>query len=88
MSSGERPIGTANGKQPNTEALCQTPQHTTPWEVHFVEVIPTTFGPNLAPKAPGFFLFWYFRVYAQNAQNFVGNSNVHVKRENHLEERL
>ena len=25
MSSGERPMGTANGKQPNTEALCQTP---------------------------------------------------------------
>ena len=25
MSSGERPIGAANGKQPNTEALCQTP---------------------------------------------------------------
>ena len=24
MSSGERPIGTAKGKQPNTEALCQT----------------------------------------------------------------
>ena len=24
-SSGERPIGTAKGKQPNTEALCQTP---------------------------------------------------------------
>ena len=27
MSSGERPIGTANGKQPNTEALCQPPHH-------------------------------------------------------------
>ena len=25
MSSGKRPIGTAKGKQPNTEALCQTP---------------------------------------------------------------
>ena len=25
MSSGERPIGAAKGKQPNTEALCQTP---------------------------------------------------------------
>ena len=25
MSSGERPIGAANGKQPNTEALCQPP---------------------------------------------------------------
>ena len=25
MSSGERPIGTANGKQPNTEALCHPP---------------------------------------------------------------
>ena len=25
MSSCERPIGTAKGKQPNTEALCQTP---------------------------------------------------------------
>ena len=25
MSSGERPIGTAKGKQPNTEALCQPP---------------------------------------------------------------
>ena len=24
MSGGERPIGTAKGKQPNTEALCQT----------------------------------------------------------------
>ena len=32
MSSSERPIGTAKGKQPNTEALCQRPppppQHT------------------------------------------------------------
>ena len=25
MSSGERLIGAAKGKQPNTEALCQTP---------------------------------------------------------------
>ena len=25
MSSGERPIGTAKGKQPDTEALCQPP---------------------------------------------------------------
>ena len=25
MSSGERPIGAAKGKQPNTEALCQSP---------------------------------------------------------------
>ena len=25
MSSGEQPIGTAKGKQPNTEALCQPP---------------------------------------------------------------
>ena len=25
MSSGERPIGTAKGKPPNTEALCQPP---------------------------------------------------------------
>ena len=25
MSSGERPMGAANGKQPNTEALCQPP---------------------------------------------------------------
>ena len=27
MSSGERPIGTAKGKQSDTEALCQTPSH-------------------------------------------------------------
>ena len=27
MSSGGRPIGTAKGKQPNTEALCQRPPH-------------------------------------------------------------
>ena len=25
MSSGERPIGAATGKQPDTEALCQPP---------------------------------------------------------------
>ena len=25
MSSGKRPIGTAKGKQPNTEAFCQPP---------------------------------------------------------------
>ena len=25
MSSGERPIGAAKGKQPNIEALCQNP---------------------------------------------------------------
>ena len=25
MSSGKGPMGTAKGKQPNTEALCQTP---------------------------------------------------------------
>ena len=25
MSSGERPIGAAKGKQSDTEALCQTP---------------------------------------------------------------
>ena len=27
MSSGERPIGAAKGKQSDTEALCQTPPH-------------------------------------------------------------
>ena len=27
MSSGERPIGAAKGKQPDTEALYQTPPH-------------------------------------------------------------
>ena len=25
MSSGERPVGAAKGKQPNTKALCQPP---------------------------------------------------------------
>ena len=25
MSGGERPVGAAKGKQPNTEALCQPP---------------------------------------------------------------
>ena len=29
MSSGERPMGTAEDKQPNTEALCQTPPPST-----------------------------------------------------------
>ena len=28
------------------------------WDVHFVEVVWTTFGPNLVPKALDFF-FWY-----------------------------
>ena len=28
MSSGERPIGAAKGKQSDTEALCQTPPGT------------------------------------------------------------
>ena len=27
MGSGERPIGTAKGKQSDTETLCQTPPH-------------------------------------------------------------
>ena len=35
MSSGERPIGAAKGKQPNAEALCQPPftpfAQKTPW---------------------------------------------------------
>ena len=33
MSSGERPIGAAKGKQPNTEALCNPPPPGTgkPW---------------------------------------------------------
>ena len=31
MSSGERPIGTAKGKQSETEALCQTPPFFTMW---------------------------------------------------------
>ena len=30
MSSGERPIGAAKGKQSDTEALCQTPPRTSP----------------------------------------------------------
>ena len=30
MSSGERPIGTAKGKQPNTEALSPPPPQTRP----------------------------------------------------------
>ena len=34
MSSGERPIGTAKGKQPNTEALCQTPRPPPPIHTH------------------------------------------------------
>ena len=62
------------------------------WEVRFIEVVRTTFGPNLARKAPRFFFFLFFFfiwwglkfyftlcVHAQNAQNFVGNSNVHAK---------
>ena len=36
MSSGERPIGAAKGKQPDTEALCQTPPPPTVTLCHFL----------------------------------------------------
>ena len=35
MSSGERPIGAAKGKQSDTEALCQTPPEGQPWLVPY-----------------------------------------------------
>ena len=38
------------------------PSPPSPWEVQFVEVVRTTFGSNLAPKAPSFFFFGIWRV--------------------------
>ena len=76
-----------------TQILTPPPLPLPPWEIQFVEVVRTTLGPNLAPKAPEFFFFgiwWglkiYFTlcVYAQTAQIFVGNSNVHAKQGEHL----
>ena len=47
MSSGERPIGAAKGKQPNTEALCQPP----PTPVHCkAPVLRAPLPPPLRPK--------------------------------------
>ena len=48
MSSGERPMGAAKGKQSDTEALCQTP----------APAPPPGSGPEVAaPTAPKFFFF-------------------------------
>ena len=49
------------------------------WEVQSVEEVWSTFGPNLALKAPKLFFWHTLCVYAQNTENFMGN---------HLEERL
>ena len=46
MSSGERPIGAAKGKQADTEALCQTPP-----PVHLVSANPSP-SPSSASSAP------------------------------------
>ena len=58
MSSGERPIGTTEGKQPNTEALCQAPLPPAsppppPVEKH----IPVLCPMNFLLRAPSF-LHW------------------------------
>ena len=45
MSSGERPIGAAKGKQTDTEALCQTPPPTLP-------PTPPPRPPQLPPPPP------------------------------------
>ena len=49
MSSGERPIGAAKGKQSDTEALCQPP----PPPPHPLQSPPPPQwgGPSLGPKA-------------------------------------
>ena len=58
MSSGERPIGAAKGKQSDTEALCQPPHFLPLWKLflHFpsgsIEDFP--FLPRLAPYHPTF----------------------------------
>ena len=54
VSSGERPIGAAKGKQPDTEALCQTPR---PFPYHsshhlFVCPLPTTLHSPNPPHVP------------------------------------
>ena len=54
MSSGERPIGAAKGKRPNTEALCQTPP---PSPLHHGYSRPVSFYPPLHDgQPPGFVL--------------------------------
>ena len=70
-----------------TQILTTSPVHL-PWEVQFVQVVRTTFGPNLAPKAPIFFFFWcmvgvknllHRMCVCSKCSGFVGNSNVHAK---------
>ena len=40
MSSGERPIGAAKGKQSDTEALCQTPPPPSRSRARTADIIP------------------------------------------------
>ena len=60
-----------------------------PWEVQSVEEVWTTFGPNLALKGIrwGVKIDFTLCVYAQNAQNFMGDSNMRVKQEKSFQSR-
>ena len=54
MSSGERPIGAARGKQLDTEALCQPPPPPggyLPWRGRYVQRESATRSPQMAQSA-------------------------------------
>ena len=60
----------------------------TPWEVQSVEEVWTTFFPKIWRQKSLFGTWWWVKidftlcVYAQNSQNFMGNSHMHAKRGN------
>ena len=56
MSSGERPIGAAKGKQSDTQALCQNPPHGPPNAYQFVVIGNRQFGHLRHPEM--FFSVW------------------------------
>ena len=53
MSSGERPIGAAKGKQSDTKALCQTPRTTTTKPPHPKPPSPSLQTPHSGALAQG-----------------------------------
>ena len=52
MSSGERPIGAAKGKQSDTEALCHTPPH------HQRNIDPVPVPPAISEKPKALLTHW------------------------------
>ena len=74
------PPSTAQKLRSDPDLDTPPPIPSSPWDVQFVEVVRTTFGPNLVLKAPIFFLVYGGGQKFTSPSVCMLNSNVHAKR--------